>query len=171
MAETNLRNMIDLITADKLRKNLAWNKIRILHRDYPSDYFARYLWDGRVSFINSGGSHHFTATRYIASRIGASVPLRGKLHTDPINEMAVASLQRDYEMFVIARHLQKPHSASTMPCRALAHPTCGAPVPGQPCHPRTLNEGGLRMREAGFLNLGLYLCGLATQQTHSHSLP
>jgi len=44
--------LIEPITASKLRQNLAWIEIRIIHCDNPSDFFARYLWDGRVFFIN-----------------------------------------------------------------------------------------------------------------------
>jgi hypothetical protein len=98
MAETKSRYMIEPISTDKLRENLAWGEIRILRGAGSSDFFARYLWDGRVFLINSGGSHHFAAARYIASRLGVPVPLRGQLHTYVINELAVSSLQRDFEM-------------------------------------------------------------------------
>lgn len=179
MVETNSRNMIEPITADKLRENLAWSEIRILHRDYPSDFFARYLWDGRVFLINSGGSHHFAAARYIASRIGAPVPLRGKLRTYAINDMAVASLQRDYEMFVMAdipkatlgfhdamqsfrasylwQYLPRPYRDS----RAILLPRADA---------RSMKVAAA-LHEAGFFDLGLHLRGLAARQTHAHSLP
>lgn len=105
MVETKSRDMIEPISTDKLRENLAWSEIRIMRGDGSSDSFARYLWDGRLFLINSGGSHHFAAARYIASRTGARVPLRGRLRTYSINEKAVASLQRDFEMFVITNTL------------------------------------------------------------------
>lgn len=179
MVETNSRDMIEPITADKLRENLAWREIRILHCADTSDFFARYLWDGRVFLINSGGSHHFAAARYIAARIGSPVPLHGKLRTYVINEMAVASLQRDFEMFVMAdtpeatdafhnamrnfrasylwTHLPRPYRD----CRAILLPRTDA---------RSMKVATV-LHEAGFFDLGLHLRGLAARQTHANSLP
>lgn len=101
MVEANSPDMIDEITHEKLTKNLAHGEIRIIHSP-GSDYFSRYLWDGRLFLMNSGGSHHFAAAKYIAARLGQSVALRGKLHTYSLNALAIASLRRDYEMFVIS---------------------------------------------------------------------
>lgn len=101
MVETNSREMIDALTEEKLRQNLAHNEIRILHREQTSDHFALHLWDGRIFLMNNGGSHHFAAARYIAARIGRQVPLRGALHTYSVDPMAVDSLQTDFDMFII----------------------------------------------------------------------
>jgi hypothetical protein len=175
MVETNSRKMIESITAEKLRENLAWGEIRILHRDDPSDFFARYLWDDRVFLINSGGSHHFAAARYIAARIGSPVLLRGKLRTYAINEMAVVSLQRDYEMFVIAdtpnaalgfhdamqrfrasylwQYLPRPY----LDCRAILLPKADA---------RSMKVA-TALHQARFFDLGLYLRGLVARQANT----
>uniref|UniRef100_UPI003F799567 DUF6685 family protein n=1 Tax=Chromobacterium amazonense TaxID=1382803 RepID=UPI003F799567 len=75
LVEANSFEMIDEITDAKLAKNLAHREIRILHGD--SDYFARYLWDERTFLMNSGGSHHFAAARYLAKRLSQRVPLCG----------------------------------------------------------------------------------------------
>jgi hypothetical protein len=101
MVETNSRDMIDAITNEKLAQNLAHREIRIIH-SAGSDCFRRYSWDGRVFLINSGGSHHFAAGKYIAARLPKAVELRGKLYMHSLNEAAIASLRRDYEMFVIS---------------------------------------------------------------------
>lgn len=178
MVETNSRNMIEPITGDKLRENLAWKEIRVLSRDDPSDFFARYLWDGRVFLVNSGGSHHFAAARYIAARIGSPVTLRGALHTYAINEMAVASLQRNYEMFVIAevpessldfhnamrsfdasylwQYLPRPHREG----RAILLPRTD---------PRSMRVAAA-LHEAKFFNLNLYLQQLVARQRRYRSL-
>lgn len=168
MVETNSRGMIEPISMDKLRENLSWSEIRILHGHNPSDFFVRHLWDGRVFLINSGGSHHFAAARYIASRLKMRVPLRGNLHTYSINAMAVASLQRDFEMFVIADlpgtywreamegfrssylllYLPRPYSYRDR--HAILLPRADA---------RSMKVATM-LREAGFFDLGLYMSSL-----------
>jgi len=101
MVETRSREMIEPITREKLSENLAWGEIRILNRKNSSDYFTRYSWDGRVFLMNDGGSHHFSAARYISSRLHVPVPLRARLYIYEVNENAVAGLKRDFEMFVV----------------------------------------------------------------------
>lgn len=172
MVETNSRSMIEPITADKLRENLAWGEIGILH-DYPSDFFECHLWDGRVFLINSGGSHHFAAARYIAARIGAPVLLRGKLRTYAINGMAVASLQRDYEMFVMTdvpeavigfHDAMKSFRASYL-WQYLPHPYQDRRAILLPRADARSMKAAAALHEAGFFDLGLYLHGLAARQT------
>lgn len=103
MVETNSRELIDSITEDKLLKNLAHDEIRILSRENTSDYFTRYLWDDRIFLVNnSGGSHHFAAARYIASRIAYPISLQGTLRTYFINPLAIDSLQCDFDMYSIS---------------------------------------------------------------------
>jgi len=173
MVETNARKLIEPCTADKLRENLAWGEIRILHRNNPSDFFARYLWDGRVFFVNSGGSHHFAAGRYVAARIEALVPLRGKLCTYSINKMAVASLQRDYEMFVMAgiptvtldfRDAMQNFRASYL-WHYLPHPYQDCCVVLLPRADARSMKVAAVLHAAGFFDLGLYLAGLAARQS------
>lgn len=101
MVEARSREMIEPVTREKLSENLAWGEIRILNRKNSSDYFARYSWDSRVFLMNDGGSHHFSAARYISSRLNVPVPLSGQLRIYSINENAVISLKRDFEMFVV----------------------------------------------------------------------
>jgi len=74
MVERNSQPMITPVTQDKLEENLRWDEIRIISRE-DHDYFSTWEWDGRVFLINSGGSHHFAAAKYIAKRIGVNVPL------------------------------------------------------------------------------------------------
>lgn len=102
MVAKNSPEMIDDISEAKLRQNLAHREIRILHNENNSDHFAQYLWDGRVFLMNSGGSHHFAAARYIASHIGQRVPLKGKLHTYSINATAIEALRSDFDIYAIS---------------------------------------------------------------------
>ena len=62
MAEARCQSLIAKVTPEQLARNLAHREIRIIHSP-GSDYFARYLWDGRLWLINDGGSHHTAAAR------------------------------------------------------------------------------------------------------------
>lgn len=101
LVEVRSREMIDRIDAAKLAENLAHPEIRILNRARTSDHFYRFAWDGRLFLANAGGSHHLAAAKYIATRMGHKVELRGTLRTYALNEDAVQSLCGDYEMLVM----------------------------------------------------------------------
>lgn len=101
MVERNSKEMITDISPEGLAKNLAHNEIRIM-RPNTDDCFKYHRWDQRLFLINSGGSHHFAAAKYIASRIGVPVPLAGRLHLYTINPDAIASLRRDFDIFMIS---------------------------------------------------------------------
>lgn len=101
MVEANSRPMIEPVTAEKLDRNMAWPEIRILHRDQTSDHLACFRWDRRIFLMNSGGSHHFAAARYIASRIDRRVPIRGRLKVYGLDNGAVSSLTNDFEIFAL----------------------------------------------------------------------
>lgn len=104
MVERNSRDMINEITLEKLAENLAHDEIRILHRKKTTDHFACYQWDGRLWLMNSGGSHHFAAAKYIASRLPQRVPLQADLRVYALNEDAISSLRRDFEIFAAPNH-------------------------------------------------------------------
>jgi hypothetical protein len=102
MVERNSQEMINPVTQEQLEKNLRWDEIRIISREKTTDHFATWEWDGRVFLINSGGSHHFAAAKYIAKRLEIKVPLSGRYVTFGINQVAVASLRRDFDIFVMS---------------------------------------------------------------------
>ena len=101
MVETNSKNYISEITQAKLTENLAHKEIRTIHAP-GTDYFSRHSWDCRLFLCNDGGSHHLAAAKYIAARLPQSVTLIGDLHEYSLNEAAISSLCRDYEIFVVS---------------------------------------------------------------------
>jgi hypothetical protein len=101
MIETNSRAMINPLSEEKLRLNLAHDEIRIIHRTNNEDYFSTSSWDGRLFLINGGGSHHFGAAQYISDKLDVDVPLQGQLRRYSINRSAINSLVKDYEIFAI----------------------------------------------------------------------
>lgn len=100
-AEQHCKSFIDEISEEKLLKNLAHDEIRIIHNKNTCDHFACYEWDGRTFLMNSGGSHHFAAARYIAGKLDRPVNLQGKLYRYRLNPIALDLLRRKFDIFVI----------------------------------------------------------------------
>lgn len=171
MVATNSRDMIDAITHEKLAKNLAHREIRIIHSP-GSDHFRRYAWDGRLFLINSGGSHHFAAAKYIAGRLPESVPLRGQLQTYSLNALAIASLRRDFEMFVISDatpislgfHDAMVAFRATWLWHPMPRPFADAKAILLPKAERRSMLVAERLRRAGVADLGAHLAHLAATQ-------
>lgn len=101
MAEERVQYLTGEVTHANLEKSLAWSEIRIIHRDTNADWFEWHQWDGRIFLMNDGGSHHFAAGRYLASRLGETVPLKGLLVRNRLRPEAIAELLSEYELFVI----------------------------------------------------------------------
>jgi hypothetical protein len=172
MVETNSREMIDEITLAKLARNLAHREIRIIHAP-GSDRFERYAWDGRRFLINSGGSHHFAAAKYIAARLNEPVPLRGTLHTYSLNAVAIASLRRDFEMFAISDdapvsvgfHDAMEAFRATWLWHPMPRPFTDAKAILLPRNERRSMQVAALLRQAGVADLGAHLARLAAAQT------
>lgn len=170
MVQTNSREMIDEVSESRLARNLAHDEIRILHRERTSDHFVRHLWDGRLFLVNSGGSHHFAAARYIAARLGRRVPLRGTLRTYGINAQAVHGLRRDYEMFAVpdepevfnAFHAaMQAHKASYL-WHGLPRPCRDARVVFLPKTERRSARVASCLRAAGLTDVGAHLAKMVS---------
>lgn len=101
MVETNSKEMISELTPAALSKNLSWDQIRIISQT-NHDHFASWGWDGRVFLMNSGGSHHFAAAKYIAARIGQPVRLSGTYKIYGVCQKAVSQLRRDFAIFTMS---------------------------------------------------------------------
>ncbi len=172
LVETNSREMISPVTEEQLRVNLAHDEIRIVNHAKTSDHFARYLWDSRLFLINGGGSHHFSAARYIAARLGISVPLRGRLLIHSINPLSLEILLRKFDCFLIRDDLKASYQFNNamMRFRAtyLSHPM-PAPYGGKGCiflpksEPRSAKVSSI-LRSAGFFDIGAFLRGLISEQ-------
>lgn len=170
MVETNSREMIDEISEAKLAENLA-------HRENSSilkpgiNRFCRHAWDGRVFLINSNGSHHFAAAKYIAARLGKPVEVRGQLQAFSLDTRAIASLRRDFEIFVVAGAAAEStgfnQAMQAFGATWLWHPM---PRPYQAstavllprAEPRSLKVAEL-LRSAGVVDLGKHLSDIASR--------
>lgn len=100
MALMRSAGLLTPATPQTLEKNLGWNEIRILAPEGRGDYFRLSTWDGRVFLMNSGGSHHFVAARYLARILGIKVPLVGRLKIHCLNPAAIDTLRSQFHAFV-----------------------------------------------------------------------
>ncbi|WP_162085341.1 DUF6685 family protein [Sulfuriferula nivalis] len=179
MVAKNSPEMINEVTKAMLCKNLAHGEIRILHNSDTSDHFARYQWDGRVFLMNGGGSHHFAAARYIASRIAQQVPLKGKLCTYSINDVAVGMLCRDFDIYAISDEAEisnRFHDAmESFKATYLLH---DMPKPYGKAKAILLPKNDARsvrvskvLREVGVADLGHHFAALCNRQSRNKAQP
>lgn len=177
MVECNSQSMITPVTQEKLEENLRWDEIRIISRE-DHDYFSTWEWDGRIFLMNSGGSHHFAAAKYIAKRIGVNVPLIGRYKIHGINQVALASLRRDFDIFVLSWHCKQQmefHQAmqrfeATYYWKDLPRPYTDQAAVFLPKVEKRARKISELLREAGFQDLGLYLQKLANAKGNHISI-
>lgn len=177
MVETKAQRMINEITEDMLRENLAHNEIRILH-NRGGDHLARFLWDGRLFLVNSGGSHHFAAAKYIAARLRLPVPITGRFKEYSLNSSAIDSLRRDFEMFMLpakpAELTNSFHDAmeklrATWLWHHLPWPLSDTRAILLPRAQLRSMRVAMKLRRAGATDLGAFLSHLALRQRDTRS--
>lgn len=173
LVERNSPELVREVSPEALRANLQHREIRILHEPSSSDHFVRREWDGRVFLVNSGGSHHLAAAKYIAGRLGVCVPLKAALHSYSLNAAALASLRREFHLFVIRDEpfawnafcdamqafratwlwhtLPRPRDRGS---RAVLLPKCET----------RSHRAADRLHGCGFVDLGVHLAGLIDRQ-------
>lgn len=167
MVRRNSREMITPVTSEKLKENLAWDEIRIISR-VDHDSFATWEWDGRVFLINSGGSHHFAAAKLIAKEIDEEVPLSGRYRVYGINQIALASLRRDFDIFVMSwdckqqmgLHRAMQSFEATYYWKDLPRPYTDQAAIFFPKAEKRSAKVAQILRERGFQDLGLFLKNL-----------
>lgn len=98
---TNSQSMIADVSEDGLSKNLAHREIRIINSKSTSDTFIRYAWDGRLYLINSGGSHHLAAAKYIADQLDKRVPLKARYIEYSLNREVLKKLIFEHRIILI----------------------------------------------------------------------
>lgn len=134
--------------------------------------FATWAWDGRVFLMNSGGSHHFAAAKYIAARLEQPVELTGTYKIYGLCEQAITELRREYGMFVLSHEpdawlgfneamarFKATYYWKTLP-RPHNHQRCAIFLPLK--EKRSAMVARI-LKENNFQDLGAYLAGLAAQ--------
>lgn len=159
--------LIREISERQLNKLLSHREIRVIHSP-GADSFARYQWDAhgpRLWMLNQGGSHHLSAAKFVASRLGERVLLTGTLRTWSFDAGAVASLRADFEMFAVAQEGMRAtvfgREMERFRATWLWHPL---PRPYEHCIGVLLPRSEVRsvraaeeLRNAGFADLGEHL--------------
>lgn len=172
MVETNSPSLIADISHEGLKKNLNHKEIRILHDPDTTDHFTRYMWDRRVFLMNTGGSHHFAAAKYIAARLPAKVALKGDLHTYSLNSSTIASLRNEFDIFVISDEPEIFNAffeamrsfKATWLWLKMSSPYNESRAILLPKSEKRSVRVADAFRLAGIIDLGAYLAGLAAQQ-------
>jgi rhodanese-related sulfurtransferase len=173
LAQHEAPSLVDEISSARLASLLSRREMRALRRQQSSDHFVRYLWDGRIFLINSSGSRHFAAARYIAGHIGQRVVLGSDLHLFSIEPVAVSSLRREFEMFAVSardtvasigfhdaiRQLRAPYLSKHMPA-----PFAHTEVVFLPRSDRCSMAVAAELRAAGFADVGKHLSLLVLRQ-------
>ena len=80
---------------------LTHDEVRILNVESRADFFSLHMWDGRIFLCNSGGSHHFSAARYLAAQFGVKIPLRGRIYRQWIDGAALSALRSAHSIYAI----------------------------------------------------------------------
>jgi hypothetical protein len=173
LAQHEAPSLVDEINSARLASLLARREIRALQRQQSIDHFVRYLWDGRIFLINSSGSRHFTAARYIAGHIGQRVMLGSELQLYSIEPVAVSGLRREFEMFAVSardtvasigfhdaiRQLRAPYLSRHMPT-----PFADTEAVFLPRSNRCSMAVAAELRTAGFADIGKHLSMLILRQ-------
>ncbi len=84
--------------APRLDRNMEWGEI---HLDRMS--FCHFSWAKQHTpfWMNSGGSHHFAAAHYVASRQGLNFKLEGRLTKYSVSTLSALSLNSQWAMFLL----------------------------------------------------------------------
>lgn len=91
------------ISPEELKRNLAWDEIRIISRKDPSDYFRMYGWSDKLFLVNDGGSHHLASAQYIASRLNTQVPLTARLDLISLDHTGLNNFLKTYSSILLPR--------------------------------------------------------------------
>lgn len=91
-AETRSAGLLEGTDEAYVRTLLRW---RDLPRIEPYT-LARFAWDGRIFFVNNGGSHHFAAARLLAARLGLKVTVRSIISDVAIDPIAIRALSESF---------------------------------------------------------------------------
>jgi hypothetical protein len=101
-AETYCPDFIQSFNQDNLNKHLHWEDKRILRHST----LHTYQWnENKIRMVNSGGSHHFAAARYIAVKLNEKVECCLTLKHRELIETSVLSLVRTLYMYAVPRKL------------------------------------------------------------------
>ena len=98
-AEKHCSSLIFPTSSDQLELCLKHTGVKITPNNGAE--FITAEWDNRLFLINYDGSHHFSAARYIAKKLGTPVQIGGNLNIIEFNRDEVDNLLNTYIFFAI----------------------------------------------------------------------
>ena len=98
-------NYINDLSENRLNEMLSHKEIRIIHAEAYGDFFKRFSWREGIFLINNGGSHHFSAARYIAARLNKKIILKGRMVDCKLSKFAIERLMDKYTIFLIEKNM------------------------------------------------------------------
>ena len=162
-------SLIADISEESLHFNLQWENGRIL--DSPSFYC--YQWDNnRIHLGNGGGSHHFSAARYLAHQLNKKIPIYGRLNKFYLDPSSVFSLLRQFDLYSVNSN---DWLFIVKECEHFEAPFGLYPAP-QPYYDQTIiflprnNKRSLRIsklfKQVGIFDFGMFLLESLNNQEH-----
>lgn len=95
----NSKELIYPINEEKINENMQHKESRIFHSDDEVVVFTPY--NNKIQWQNSGGSHHFMATRYIAKKINKEIKIICTLEVKTLNKSFIKEIFDKYEIFLL----------------------------------------------------------------------
>lgn len=97
ISQSGCKHMIDDVSHQGMIDNLSWPEIRIIKdKETSGDRLAYFAYFDCYYLLNSGGSHHFAAAKYIAKKLNVEIPIKGKVDKYWVNTSTVDILQERY---------------------------------------------------------------------------
>ncbi len=94
--------LINDLSFQALHEALEWWEIRLLNRpNGGGDRLFYFAYFNKWFYVNSGGSHHFCAAKYIAEMIETDVPITCNVVIHRINERTVNHLKSRYRAVLL----------------------------------------------------------------------
>lgn len=95
IAIKNSPELIQKITMDAIDEMMNWGEV---NRDFKAVTYYNYLQ--RYVVFNSGGSHHFAAAQYIATRLDEQYKINVHLKTISLRHELINELCLNYDVFI-----------------------------------------------------------------------
>lgn len=99
LIQENSRELIYPINEKKINENMCHKESKIFHSNKERVVFTPY--NNRIEWDNSGGSHHFMATRYIAKKINKEIKITCTLEVKTLNKNFIEDIFNKYEIFLL----------------------------------------------------------------------
>ncbi len=85
-------------------KLLSHSGIAIINSSTPYEAFVTFSWRKGIGLINSDGSHHLAAARYIGKKLNETYPLMGRMIEYKLSSRAIREIEKDLSIFLVPKN-------------------------------------------------------------------